>query len=100
MQLKLGDFLKTIRSLPNEIKMCRICTTNVSCGSGQMVCGATGGEFETTIDSVLLRLTLLRAVSQSQHTPAGHKEFQHRAGCLLHTNNNRVDDARRCRWTQ
>lgn len=34
-----------IGSLPNEIKMYRICTTNLSCGSGEMVNGATGGEF-------------------------------------------------------
>ena len=39
MQLKLIDFLKTNGSLQNEIKMCRICTSNVSCGSGEMVCG-------------------------------------------------------------
>ena len=33
------------KSLPNELKMCRISTSNVSCGSGEMVSGATGGEF-------------------------------------------------------
>ena len=26
--------------------MCRICSSNVSCNSGEMVSGATGGEFE------------------------------------------------------
>ena len=30
MQLKLGDFLINIRSLPNEIKMCRMWTSNVA----------------------------------------------------------------------
>ena len=45
MQFKLRDFLNKIRSLRNEIKMCRICTSNVSCDSGEMVSGATGGEF-------------------------------------------------------
>ena len=43
-KLKLGDFLKKIRSLTNEIKMCRICTSNVSCGSGDMGSSATGRE--------------------------------------------------------
>ena len=47
MQLKVRDFLTAIRSAPNEIKMCRICTINVSCGSCEMVSGATGGEFAT-----------------------------------------------------
>ena len=32
-------------SLPNEIKMCRICTSNVRCGSCEIVGGATGGQF-------------------------------------------------------
>ena len=27
--------------------MCRICTSNVRCGSGEIVSGATGGEFVT-----------------------------------------------------
>ena len=30
MQLKLGDFFINIRSLPNEIKMCRMWTSNVA----------------------------------------------------------------------
>ena len=46
MQLKLRNFVTTtIRGLINEIKMCRI-QNNVSRGSGEMVSGATGGEFE------------------------------------------------------
>ena len=46
MQLKLGYFLIKIKSLPNEINMSRIFTSNVTCGSGEMVSGASGGEFE------------------------------------------------------
>ena len=42
MQLKTKDFLTNIRSLPNEIKKCR---SNVSCGSGDLVSGATGEAF-------------------------------------------------------
>ena len=30
IQLKLRDFLMKIGSLPNEIKMCRICTLNIN----------------------------------------------------------------------
>ena len=41
MQLNLSDFL----SVRNEVKMCKICTSNVSCGIVEMVSGATGGEF-------------------------------------------------------
>ena len=40
-----------IRSAPNEIKMCIICTSNVSCGNGEMVSGATGGQFCTYADN-------------------------------------------------
>ena len=32
------------RSLHNEVKMCRKCTSNVSCGSVELVSGAPGGE--------------------------------------------------------
>ena len=39
MQLKQ----RFLDNVPNEIKMCRICASNVSCGSGEMVSGATGG---------------------------------------------------------
>ena len=52
MQLKLRDLLTEIRSLPNEIKMCRICTSIVSCGSGEIVTGATGEEFVSTLPTV------------------------------------------------
>ena len=45
MQLKLRDFLTTRKSLPYEIKRCRICTSNESYGSGYTVSGAAGGEF-------------------------------------------------------
>ena len=37
MPLKLRDVLKKIRSLSNEMTMCRICTSNVSCDSGEIV---------------------------------------------------------------
>ena len=50
MQLKLRDLLKTDWNLPNEIKTCRICTSNVNCGSDEMVSGATGGEFSPCLD--------------------------------------------------
>ena len=43
MQVKLRDILKKIRSLPNEINMCRMCTPKVSCSSGEMVRGAAAG---------------------------------------------------------
>ena len=43
--VKLIDLLTKMRSSPNEIKMCRICASNESCGSGEMVSGATGREF-------------------------------------------------------
>ena len=36
-------FVDKNRSLPNEIMMCKICASNVSCGSGEMVSGASGG---------------------------------------------------------
>ena len=39
MQLKLRDVL----SVGNEVKMCRICISNVSCGSGEIMSGASGG---------------------------------------------------------
>ena len=45
MQLKYRYFLTNIRSLPNDINIRRICTSNVICGSGEMVSGATCGEF-------------------------------------------------------
>ena len=37
MELKQGDLLTNIRNLSNEIKMFRICTTNVSCGKGGVI---------------------------------------------------------------
>ena len=40
INLKLGDFLINIESLPREIKMYRICTAKISCGSGYIVSGA------------------------------------------------------------
>ena len=46
MQSKLRDFLKKNRSLPNQIKMRRICTSNVNSGIGEMVSGASGGRFD------------------------------------------------------
>ena len=48
MQLKMRDFFIDIRSIPNEIKMDRICTSSVSCGSGEMENDATDGEFGAT----------------------------------------------------
>ena len=36
-QMKLRHLLKKIRSLPNEMTMFRICTSNVSCGCGEIV---------------------------------------------------------------
>ena len=51
MQLKLRDFMTRINSLSDEIKMCRICTSYVSCGSGEMLSGATGGEFDDRLTS-------------------------------------------------
>ena len=44
MQLKLRDFWKKNMSVPNEIKMSRICISNVSCCRGEMSSGATSGE--------------------------------------------------------
>ena len=43
--MELSDVFKKIKSLPIEIKTCRIFTLKVSCGSGEMVSGAPGGEF-------------------------------------------------------
>ena len=34
--IEIGRCHETITSLPNEIKMCRICTSNVSCSRGEM----------------------------------------------------------------
>ena len=42
MQLKLREIFIKIISFPNEIKMRRICTLNISCGSGEMVRGEFG----------------------------------------------------------
>ena len=42
-------------SLPSEIKMCRICTSNVSCGSGKIVSGPFVGEFADSRDWTKLR---------------------------------------------
>ena len=49
MPFKLADSLINIMSLPCETKMCRICTSNVSCDIGEMASGATGGEFVNTL---------------------------------------------------
>ena len=38
--------LDKIGSLPNKINTCRICTSNIRCGSGETVSGATVGESE------------------------------------------------------
>ena len=40
--IETGRYLE-IMSFPNEINTCRICTTIVSCGGGELVSGATGG---------------------------------------------------------
>ena len=48
MQLK-QRFLVKKKILPKEINMCRICTSNVGCGSGDMVSGTTGGQFGLNI---------------------------------------------------
>ena len=40
-------YVEKIRSLPNEKKLCRICTSNVSYGIEETVSGPTGGEFDT-----------------------------------------------------
>ena len=58
MQLKLGDLLN-ISSLPKEIKMCRISTSNVSCDSGEMVSGASGGEFARECDNSSIQNTIV-----------------------------------------
>ena len=47
IQLKLRDLLANIRSLQSKMTMCTIFTSNVSCDSGEMVGGATGGEFSS-----------------------------------------------------
>ena len=54
MQLELGDFFTKIKSLANEIKMCRIYTSHVSCGSGEIVNGATGGSLSVFKDALCL----------------------------------------------
>ena len=36
-QLKLRDVLINIMGLPNKTNMCRFCTSNVSCGSGEIM---------------------------------------------------------------
>ena len=47
--------MTNIRSLTNEIKMCKICTSNISCDSGEVVSGASGREFGFHLDvSVIL----------------------------------------------
>ena len=51
MQLKFRGFFT---SVANEIKMCRICTSYVSYGSGEMVSGATGGECATATGIILV----------------------------------------------
>ena len=35
--LIIENVLAKIRSLPNEMMMCKICMSNVSCGSGEIV---------------------------------------------------------------
>ena len=35
--MQISHFLEKIKSLPNEIKICRISTSNISCGSGELV---------------------------------------------------------------
>ena len=47
MQLKLRYILINIRSVPNEIKLCKVCISNVTCGSVEIASGATGVEFIT-----------------------------------------------------
>ena len=42
---EIERFLGKIRSLPNELKKCRIYTSNESCGNCELARGATGGEF-------------------------------------------------------
>ena len=46
MQLELRHVLIKVRTLLNEMKTCRICTSSVSCGIDDIVRRATGGEFD------------------------------------------------------
>ena len=54
--------------LPNEIKMCRICTSNINCDSGKTVSGATGGEFGRKVSGATVRFCLAR---NTTHTYVG-----------------------------
>ena len=42
-------FRNKIKIFSNEKKMCRICTSNVSSGSGEMVSGASGGQSDVDV---------------------------------------------------
>ena len=67
-------------SLPNEIKMCTICTSNVSCGSGETVSSTTIGSFSGAMVSgvtdgnamhdVTSRGTATEPSSTVPHTPS------------------------------
>ena len=84
MQLKLRDFLATeFRSLPNEIKMCRTCTSNVSCDTGEVVIGATGGQFEAKYDH---RCVIQRRVVNCYGTSIVlHRVTVHRCNAVQNT---------------
>ena len=60
VQLKIfEDFMMNFsRSLPNVIKMCRTCKSNVSCESGEIVMSASQWEF-VNIVSVQQRRTVM-----------------------------------------
>ena len=47
------DFLTQNFNLPNEMNTRSICTSNVSCGGGEMVSGVTGGEQRPYTSSVI-----------------------------------------------
>ena len=74
MQLKLRDIFTRIRNLPNEVKMCRKCTSNVSCSSVELVSCAPGGEFRMKsyhrlntwiiLNACIVGIILLKCIAQ------------------------------------
>ena len=67
VQFKLRDFFPQNWGLQNEIKMFRMCTSNISHDSGEMVSGATGGEFALLYGSYrlipLMHVIVMRVAS-------------------------------------
>ena len=92
MQLKLGNVMINIKSLRNEIKMCIIGTSNVSCGSGEMMSGASGGEFviEETRTIVCLYNTI------QYNTIFFYSNNKHSNGCNSRDNIYSFSDVKRC----